>query len=282
MSQKILVTGANGYLGRHVVDALVSLGAEVVATDIVAPEQSFPAPFIQADILSGDTDLYHRFGCPNTCIHLAWRDGFVHNSPRHMLDLSKHYAFISDLITQGVKQMVVMGTMHEVGYWEGAITSDTPCNPISLYGIAKDALRKSTLHVGKQNDAIVQWLRAYYICGDDTKNNSIFAKIIDAEAQGQKTFPFTSGKNLYDFIHVGELAKQIAATAVQTQITGIINCCTGKPLSLAQRVEDFIKENNFNITLEYGAFPDRAYDSPGIWGDASQIESIMELQRNKL
>ena len=169
-----------------------------------------------------------------------------------------------------------MGTMHEVGYWEGAIDEHTPCNPISMYGIAKDALRRSTNLLAEAENVCWQWLRAYYIYGDDARNHSIFTKICAAAEVGQKTFPFNTGKNKYDFITVEELARQIAACVMQQEVAGIINCCTGEPVSLADKVESFIKEHNFNITLNYGAFPDRAYDSPAVWGDAEKIQKILQ------
>ena len=56
---------------------------------------------------------------------------------------------------------------------------------------------------------------------------------------------------------------------------GIINVCTGKPQSLAERVESYIKENNLDITLDYGAYPDRPYDSPGEWGNPDKITEIL-------
>ena len=77
-------------------------------------------------------------------------------------------------------------------------------------------------------------------------------------------------------MHVTMLAKQISATALQEEVTGIVNCCSGEPVSLGEKVESFIKEHNFDIKLNYGAFPDRAYDSPAIWGDATKINRIME------
>ena len=46
--------------------------------------------------------------------------------------------------------------------------------------------------------------------------------------------------------------------------------------SLSDRVERFIKENDYNIKLKYGAFPDRPYDSKAIWGNDTKIKSIME------
>jgi len=74
------------------------------------------------------------------------------------------------------------------------------------------------------------------------------------------------------------LARQIAACVTQQEVAGIINCCTGEPVSLADKVESFIREHGFNIQLDYGAFPDRAYDSPAIWGNAEKIQKIMNMR----
>ena len=56
----------------------------------------------------------------------------------------------------------------------------------------------------------------------------------------------------------------------------MINVCTGNPISLGEQIETFIKDHNFDIKLEYGAFPDRPYDSPITYGDAAKIKKIME------
>lgn len=274
--KRVLVTGANGYIGRHVVSALLDMGHEVLAADFAFDGVDERATQITAPIFSGDADIYEQMGKPDSCIHMAWRNGFVHNADTHLMDLPNHYIFIKNMIEGGLSQLAVMGTMHEVGYWEGAISEDTPTNPTSLYGIAKNALRQMTFLLASNKEVKIDWLRAYYILGDDKKSNSIFAKIVRWEEEGKKTFPFNSGKNQYDFISVDELAKQIASAATQDEIHGIINCCTGVPVSLADKVEEFISEHGFKIRPEYGAFPDRPYDSPGVWGDATKIQKIME------
>ena len=274
--KKVLVTGANGYIGRHVVQKLLELGSEVYVSDFNFEGLDERAIRVTTPIFGDEENLFEKLGKPDVCVHMAWRNGFVHNADSHIIDLPQHYEFIKNMIDGGLKQIVIMGSMHEVGYWEGAIEETTPCNPKSLYGIAKNALRQAVFSMPVEDDVCLQWVRAYYILGDDLKNNSIFSRIMKLEQEGAETFPFTSGKNKFDFISVDMLAEQIAKTALQREIDGVINCCTGNPVSLADKVEEFIAENHFKIRPEYGAFPDRPYDSPGVWGDPKKINEIIK------
>ncbi len=273
---KILITGANGYIGRHVVSEALLQGHKVITVDLSSKNVNEGAECIKIDLFSGDAEMYKKLGKPDVLIHLAWRDGFVHNSPEHMKNLSNHVEFLRNYIIGGGKNVAVMGTMHEVGYWEGAIDEDTPCTPLSQYGIAKNALRQSLMLAIKELQYSLYWLRAYYIFGDDKYGSSIFSKITHAAEQGKTTFPFTTGKNKCDFISIQDLARQIIATINQQEVMGIINVCSGKPVSLAEQVEQFIKSHGYNITLEYNVFPDRPYDSPAIWGDDSKIKTIIQ------
>ncbi|MDR0851637.1 MAG: NAD(P)-dependent oxidoreductase [Clostridiales Family XIII bacterium] len=271
----VLVTGSSGYIGKHVVAALLAKDHLVIANDLVPSNTDAHVTNSTEDIFSGEKDIYERLGKPDIVIHLAWEAGFIHNSPLHLLRLSDHFRFLTDMAAGGCKNIAVMGSMHEVGFYEGAITEDTPCNPLSLYGIAKNALRQALLLESKQNDFNLYWLRGYYIYGDDRRGSSIFSKIARAADAGEKEFPFTTGKNKYDFISIDGLATQIVAASTQTKVSGVINVCSGKAVSLAEQVEAFIKENDFDITLKYGAFPDREYDSGAIWGDDTKIQTIL-------
>lgn len=272
---KILVTGANGYIGSKVVKQLCDFGVEVIATDLDNKNIDNRCTYIKANIFEQNSDWFSYFGKPDVCMHMVWRDGFIHNSDKHMGDLSAHFRFITNLIDNGLKQFACMGTMHEIGYWEGAIDEYTPCNPLSQYGIAKNALRKSIELYASQKGCKFQWLRAYYIFGDDLFGNSIFCKLRQAVKDGKKLFPFTTGKNKYDFIHVDELAKQISLCITQDKVLGIINCCSGKPVSLAEKIEWYISYNKLPIKLDYGKYPDRPYDSPCVYGDDKKIKELL-------
>ena len=168
--------------------------------------------------------------------------------------------------------------MHEIGFHEGSINAHTPCWPMSMYGIAKDALRNALQTIALQNKVKFQWLRGYYIVSDTQYGSSIFSKIVAAEIEGKKEFPFTTGQNQYDFLDYPDFCHQVAAAVNQDEVLGIINICSGKPEKLADRVERFIAENGFSIKLKYGAFPDRPYDSKAVWGDASKITRILDTE----
>ena len=59
------------------------------------------------------------------------------------------------------------------------------------------------------------------------------------------------GQNQYDFIDYPDFCAQVAAVVGQKNEQGIINICSGKPEKLADRVERFIKENDYRIKLQY-------------------------------
>lgn len=276
---KILVTGANGYLGQGIVRSILNNGHCVVATDFNTQFVDERAERIACNLFEVDNP-YSFFGEPDVLLHLAWRDGFVHYSSAHIEDLPKHYAFIKKMVDGGIQQVAVMGSMHEIGFFEGSINESTPCHPTTPYGIAKNALRDLTQMICKQKNIVFQWLRGYYIVGNSKFGSSIFSKITAAVDEGKTEFPFTLGQNQYDFIDYSDFCAQVAAVVGQKNEQGIINICSGKPEKLADRVERFIKENGYRIKLQYGAFPDRPYDSKAIWGNDTKIRKIMENQTN--
>ena len=275
---KILVTGANGYLGQGIVKHLLEHDADVVATDIKLDHVDKRAECMAADLFTID-DPYDYFGQPDVLLHLAWRDGFVHYSDAHVADLPKHYNFIKRFSESKVKMIAVMGSMHEVGFIEGSIKEETPCNPITPYGVCKNALRELTSMLCKQHEKQYLWLLGYYIVGNSQYGSSIFSKITAAEMRGEREFPFTNGLNQFDFIDYDVFCEQVSCAVMQSEILGVVNICSGHPEKLAERVERFIRDNGYGIRLKYGAFPDRPYDSKAVWGESKKIDNIMKYRK---
>ena len=91
---KILVTGANGYLGQGIVKQLLDNGHDVIATDIQTDYVDKRAVCINGNLFEIEKP-YEYFGNPNVLLHLAWRDGFVYYSINNINDLPKHYNSVS-------------------------------------------------------------------------------------------------------------------------------------------------------------------------------------------
>lgn len=271
---KVLVTGANGYLGQGIVKQLLDDGVEVIATDINLNNVDDRAKKICLNIFEVDNP-FDKFNKPDVLLHLAWRNGFVHNEISHFEDLPHHYNFIKAMIEGGIRHISVLGTMHEIGFYEGCINENTPTNPQNLYGISKNALRNAVDELCKENNIVFQWIRGFYIVGNNDYGSSIFSKITSAVLEKKDYFPFTTGNNQFDFIDYDKFCIQVASIVEQDKINGIINACSGYPEKLVERVEKFIKENNYDIKLDYGAFPERTYDSKALWGDNKKIMKIM-------
>ncbi|WP_024553486.1 NAD-dependent epimerase/dehydratase family protein [Franconibacter helveticus 513] len=273
---KIAVTGASGYIGKHVVKSIIANGHQPIS--VVYPNKFIEKneKLIDMDILSATKeDVINTFSNIDAVIHLAWQSGFNHHDDCHLNNVIHHLKFLEYLMMAGVKNISVAGTMHEIGYYVGEIDSTTPCNPINPYGIAKNFLRQASLYLAERYDVKIKWLRMYYILGDDINSNSIFSKILKAEQDHKETFPLNSGEMLYDFINIDTLAQQIVVAATQEKVTGVINCCSGKPISLKTTVEKFIKDNDLKIKPQYNVFPSREYDSPAVWGSSRIINELM-------
>jgi len=133
--------------------------------------------------------------------------------------------------------------------------------------------------LGKEKPTSVYWLRGFYLIGDDQSNHSVFSKLIQSEREGKEVLPFTSGKNKYDFIDISLFTERIVSIMSQTKIDGIINVCSGEPVALGERVEAFLREKQFKIKLQYGAYPDRAYDSPAIWGEVQKMNRALSAAK---
>jgi nucleoside-diphosphate-sugar epimerase len=273
---KVLVSGANGYIGRYVVSSLVDRGHDVVVAVRGQKDSALQCDVFNGDILASTPDIYERTGRPDVLVHMAWEDGFLHRSESHLANVQNHVRFVENMLKGGLSQIVTAGTAHEIGYHVGAVDETTPTRPMHPYGIAKNYLRQAQAYLCEVHGAVNQWTRCYYIWGDDVRNSSIFTKLLEAEARGQKTFPLNDGELLYDFINVKDLGDMIARVALQKKVTGIINCSSGEPVSLKTMVLRFIETNNLKIVPVWGEFPIRPYDSRAIWGDNTKIKEVMD------
>jgi len=272
-----IVTGAAGYIGRFVAQSLAGQGHSVIAIVRDASQVDFPGSVrvVEGDLWAVDWKALEDTLNGATLVHLAWQDGFIHTSDAHMGRLSDHFKLVRELLDLGVKRVVGLGTMHELGPQTGLVSEDAVPNPQNQYGIAKNALRLSLNELCGRLGAQFLWLRCFYILGDDSRNHSVFTKMLQLDAEGEETMPLTLGTTKFDFIQVDELGQIIATVSTLADVQGVLNVGSGEVITLRERLEKFHAENALTIELAFGAFPERQGISEGCWPNLTRLREII-------
>ena len=180
---------------------------------------------------------------------------------RHFMD---HYRFLKAAIDQGIGKLIVTGTLSEYGKTFGPVTSNTPTNPNSPYGLAKDFLHKSLRQLQKTRPYALIWARLFYLYGDGQDEHCIVPQFDKALESGAKSFNMSFGEQLLDYLPVGLAAEQLAS--LMDARDGVYNVCSGRPTALRLFLERRMEGQGKKIHLNLGAYPYRDEDSLAIWG----------------
>ena len=268
-SKKVIVSGATGFIGQHLIPILLKDGYEVLAISRSQKRaESLPwfkdVKFVSYDFHS-DQQITEVEGFRGL-IHLAWQDLPNYDSSVHLKkNLPCSYKFIESLLNKGVNQVLIAGTCFEYGLKSGAISSSSTTEPTTQYAIAKDTLRKKLTLLSFKKDFNLQWARIFYMFGKGQNSNSIISQLDFAIKNNQKVFHMSGGEQLRDYLPV-EKASEKLSNLYKSGNKGIFNICSGKPISIRNLVESYIEKKNSNIIPKYGYYPYSVYEPMQFWG----------------
>lgn len=280
---KISVTGATGFIGNHVIEKLLEYDGDiqVIAASRNAEKAKSCKWFSKVRYLSCDLnavpeDCFQYFGKPDALIHLAWEGLPNYKDLFHFeKNLYADYFFLKNMIEQGLKDVTVTGTCFEYGMQSGALHEDMETKPDNPYGLAKDTLRKFLEQLQKKSDFHLKWIRLFYMYGKSQNPNSIFSQLDRALQNNETVFNMSGGEQLRDYLPVEKVAEYIVRIALQNDVTGIINCCSGTPISIRKLIEDYLEEKKKSINLNLGYYPYPDYEPMAFWGDISKLKKVL-------
>ena len=268
---KIAVTGASGFIGTYVLNELNKRDVEIIAISRADRNNSSPklknVQWIKFDISNPPKDCFKVIGKPDSLINLAW-GGLPNYDSNHHIDeeLPSQYNFLSSLIYEGLDSLINVGTCFEYGMQSGALSANDRTSPDNQYAIAKDTLHNRIREFTKLYPIKFIWARLFYIYGIGQAEGSLYPSLRSAIERGDKIFKMSGGKQIRDFLPVEEVATALVDLVFNKEAKDIVNICSGKPISVRELVEQWMKENNWKIELALGEYPYPDYEPHAFWG----------------
>ena len=276
---KIAITGATGFIGRHVRNELAKTDHSVVlvarrsekAGEITAHET-----IVTADLHQERTDWFELFGKPDAVLHLAWGGLPNYMDACHLeVELPMQSKFLSTLIDSGLKKLVVTGTCYEYGMSSGALSEDQETNPNTPYGIAKDNLRKELFELQQRKYFDLTWARIFYPYGEGQSSQSLYSLIRDVANSGNPEIQLSNSEGVLDFISVTELSDILIILTLSLDNVGVLNLGSGQPKSVINFARDIARANNWTVTFSTGVHSSRNFESKCFWSDSSKLTRVL-------
>ncbi len=277
---RVAITGATGFIGRHVLRELSSRpGIAVTATARGERPPNLPdgTGYLPLDIASPPADAYEQLGRPDVLVHLAWSGLPNYRSLHHFAsELPHQYAFLCSLVEAGLPSLLVTGTCYESGMPSGEWAEPVAAPPANPYAYAKTALRQQLEFLRVKQPFQLTWTRLFYMYGDGQPATSLYPQLAAAVARGDATFAMSHGEQLRDYLPVEQVARHIADLALRGAGAGIVNVCSGRPVSVRSLVMRWLAERGWRIALDLGKYPYPDYEPMAFWGHPGKLRALLD------
>jgi nucleoside-diphosphate-sugar epimerase len=276
---RVLVTGAAGFIGSHVVEAFAGKGHEIFALTRHRRE----ADRLEAaggGIHALEIDLMNRAAVrsalrdvrPELTIHLAWctQPGAYWSAPENLEYVEASLQLARSLSEVGCCRFVVAGSCAEYDWDYGFLSEDcTPLRPRTLYGACKNGLREMLQAYCREKAMQFAWLRFFHLYGPGEKKERLVPSVILSLLRGE-TARCTSGEHIRDFLHVADAACAVQAVS-SSEFTGAINIGSGEPVKLRTIVETIAALLDARDRVVFAALPDSASEPPLLVADMHKL-----------
>jgi len=262
---QVLVTGASGFVGRHLVERAAVHGIEAVAAegDLRRPEAARAAV--------GDTR-------PSAVVHLA---GVLPGMPAGACAALSEDATMAANVLAAVAEIapeapvLIPGSAAEYGLGPPVpLTESMPLAPVSAYGAAKLALERACLAT---EGVRVIAARAFNHLGPGQGPGAPVAawarQLADAERAGSGVLRTGDLDPVRDLLDVRDVADAYLAL-VGSDAEGPVNVCSGRPRALREVVERLVELCSAEVSMELDPALVRSVDPPHVVGDPTRVREL--------
>jgi nucleoside-diphosphate-sugar epimerase len=278
---KVLVTGANGFIGSGVVRTLVEARHEVVALDRpTAPADRLTAVADRIERVAVDLDEPSAIRAlveavrPEALIHLAWYANPVDYLVSHanLASLSATAGLVQAALAAGCHKLVLAGTCVEYRPLDRALREDDPVEPRTLYGACKHAAWLVTTALASSAGVELAWARVFHLHGPGEDPRRLI-QWVASELRAGRPVELTDGSQVRDHLHVTDVAAGLVAL-LSAGASGVYNVCSGEPVTLKEVLETVGEIVGRPELLRFGARPHRPDEMMFLCGNSRRLRSL--------
>lgn len=270
---RVLVTGASGFLGREIVPLLIASGHEVHGVSSRDQPAGGAVEWHRADLLDpASAANLIAAAAPEKLLHLAWytEHGAFWGSLENLPWVEASVRLWREFASAGGERALMVGSCAEYEWGEPVLSeASTPCNPATLYGACKDAVRRIIEAASPLAGVSSAWARIFFVYGLEEHSERLVASVARALVAGEPA-PASDGEQVRDFIHVSDAAASIAAL-LDSDLEGPVNIGSGEGTLVRDIVEGLGRLSGRPELVELGALPRNEHDPPSIVADPVRL-----------
>jgi nucleoside-diphosphate-sugar epimerase len=273
---RVLVTGGSGFVGRPALVDLVSRGHDVHAVSRSADPPAIEGVRWHRADLADAAEIDALIGAlePQQLLHLAWyvEHGLFWEAPENVTCVEQSLALLRSFAERGGSRVVMLGTCAEYDWTPEQPQFDersSPLRPATLYGVAKDALRRVAGSYAERCGVEFAWARLFFLYGPRESPQRLVPAVIRALLAGEPA-ETGSGVQVRDFLHVDDVAGALAAL-LDSSVVGAVNIGSGEPRTLGEVVDELGRLAARGDLIHKGARADRPDDPARIVAAALRL-----------
>jgi nucleoside-diphosphate-sugar epimerase len=244
---KIFVSGASGFLGKHLVDKLLQESEhEITCLSRVEMPHNGKIKWIRGDLNNTEFLDSLKLSEFEKVFHLAW-EGLPDRSEaisRKNFNLST--SFIKRFAKHDKLEVNIIGSCLEYGELTGVVKDTDHPNGKNEFALAKINLHEFVKSLGIQ----YRWFRPFYIYGRGQSVNSLIPTLISSLKSNLPT-QIKSMNNSHDFIAVEDVVNAIVMTSETKNTFGAFNIGTGVVTPVGAIVDLFHKIFKVDSHIHY-------------------------------
>jgi nucleoside-diphosphate-sugar epimerase len=278
-TRSVLLTGATGFIGSRIAQALVTQQCDVVA--LVRPSSDRRRLAHLADGIRLEEGDFHEPGevervvhrtSPDVLIHAAWHatPGAYLTDAGNIGDLQASLDLFQQARLAGCQRMLGIGTCFEYDSRRGWLDEQAPLRPTSLYASTKAALFLAASAWAREFDVSFAWARLFYQYGPGEDRRRLIPSVATCLLAGLPV-QVTRGDQVRDYLYVDDVADAVANVAL-SELEGAVNVGSGVPVRVRDVIAAIERYLDRPGLVQVGARAEDPDDPPFICANSDRLQ----------